>query len=223
MPRIARGLGDCCIYHVLNRGNGQSEVFHGSSDYETFLEIVKEAKDRYAVNVLAYCLMPNHFHMAVKPEKGEHLSKWMQWIMTSHVRKYHRYYGSNGHVWQGRYKSFLIQRDNHLLTVLRYIEGNPVRAGIVDSAKDWRWSSHRENLGIARMILVNELPLKLPNEWDTCVDNPLTENEVERLRKCVNRQAPYGESVWQRGVCAALGLESTMRQRGRPRKREEKK
>lgn len=220
MPRIARGLGDCCVYHVLNRGNGQSEVFHGSSDYETFLEIVKEAKGRYAVKVLAYCLMPNHFHMAVIPERGEHLSKWMQWIMTSHVRKYHRHYGSSGHVWQGRYKSFLVQSDNHLLTVLRYIEGNPVRARTVDSAKAWRWSSHRENAGITEKVLVDELPLELPKEWNAYVDEPLTQGEMERLRKSLNRQAPYGETVWQRDVCVALGLESTIRRRGRPCKSE---
>lgn len=220
MPRIARGLGDCCVYHVLNRGNDQGEVFHGSGDYEAFLEIIKEAKDRYNVRMLAYCLMPNHFHMAVVPERGEHLSKWMQWIMTSHVRKYHQYYGSSGHIWQGRYKSFMVQNDRHLLTVLRYIEGNPLRAQIVDSAKAWRWSSHRENAGITKKVLVNELPLELPREWSNYVDEPLTEGEMERLRKSVNRQAPYGESVWQGKICAAFGLESTIRRRGRPRKRD---
>ena len=223
MPRIARGLGDDYVYHVLNRGNGRGEVFHGSRDYEAFLEIVKEAKDRYAVRMLAYCLMPNHFHMALVPERGEHLSKWMQWVMTSHVRKYHRHYGSSGHVWQGRYKSFLVQDDSHLLTVLRYIEGNPVRARIVDSAKAWRWSSHRENAGIAEKVLVNELPLELPKGWSKYVDEPLTEGEMERLRKSVNRQAPYGESAWQMKICAALGLESTIRRRGRPCKSEKER
>jgi len=220
MPRIARGLGDSCVYHVLNRGNGRSEVFHGSGDYEAFLEIVEEAKDRYAVRILAYCVMPNHFHMVLIPERGVDLSKWMQWVMTSHVRKYHRQYGSSGHVWQGRYKSFLIQSDSHLLTVLRYIEGNPVRARLVDSAKAWRCSSHRENAGITEKALVDELPLGLPKEWSRYVDEPMTECEMEGLRRSVNRQAPYGESAWQRMVCAALGLESTIRRRGRPGKSE---
>ncbi|HYA13120.1 MAG TPA: transposase [Syntrophales bacterium] len=220
MPRIARGLGDNCVYHVLNRGNGRGDVFHSSRDYEASLEIVKDAKDRYAVGILAYCLMPNHFHMVLVPERGEYLSKWMQWVMTSHVRKYHRQYGGSGHVWQGRYKSFLVQSDSHLLTVLGYIEGNPVRANIVGSAKAWRWSSHRENAGIVKKSLVDELPLELPQEWSRYVDEPLTEGEMEKLRISVNRQAPYGESAWQRKVCAALGLESTMRRRGRPCKSE---
>ena len=146
MPRIERGLADNIVYHVINRGNGRQEVFHKDRDYEAFMKLIKEAKERYSVKLFGYCLMPNHFHMAVKPEKGEDLSRWMQWLMTSHVRRYRRHYGSSGHIWQGRYKSFMVQDDAHLLMVLRYIEGNPVRAGLVPSAKEWKWSSHGETL-----------------------------------------------------------------------------
>jgi REP element-mobilizing transposase RayT len=143
MPRIARGLVNEGIYHVVNRGNGRQEVFHKEKDYEAFVGLIQEARNRWPVKALAYCIMPNHFHMALVPERGGQLSPWMQWLMTSHVRRYHRYYGSSGHMWQGRYKSFIVQNDNHLLMVLRYIEGNPVRAAMVKSAKDWAWSSHR--------------------------------------------------------------------------------
>jgi putative transposase len=92
MPRIVRGLGDNIIYHVINRGNGRQEVFHKGEDYEAFMKLMKESKERYPVELYGYCLMPNHFHMAVKPERGEALSRWMQWLMTSHVRRYHRHY-----------------------------------------------------------------------------------------------------------------------------------
>jgi len=94
MPRIARGLADEFAYHVLNRGNGRQEVFHKDKDYEAFINLMKQAKERYSVRILAYCLMPNHFHMVLMSDKGEDLSKWMQWLMTSHVRRYHRHYGS---------------------------------------------------------------------------------------------------------------------------------
>jgi putative transposase len=114
MPRIVRGIGDNIVYHVINRGNGRQAVFHKDKDYEAFMKLMKEAKEKYTVKVYGYCLMPNHFHMAVTPEKGEELSRWMQWLMTSHVRRYHRHYKSSGHVWQGRYKSFMIQQDSHL-------------------------------------------------------------------------------------------------------------
>jgi putative transposase len=128
MPRIVRGLGDNIVYHVINRGNGRQEVFHSDKDYEAFMKLMKEAKKRYPVRLYGYCLMPNHFHMTVTPRKGEELSRWMQWLMTSHVRRYHRHYDSSGHIWQGIYKSFIVQEDSHLLMLLRYIEGNPVRA-----------------------------------------------------------------------------------------------
>lgn len=137
MPRIARGLVDGFVYHVLNRGNGGQKVFHKDQDYEAFIDLMKKAKARYAIKIFAYCLMPNHFHMVVVPIQAEELNKGMQWLMTSHVRRYHRRYGTSGHIWQGRFKSFIIQEDNHLLTVLRYVEGNPVRAGLVNSATDW--------------------------------------------------------------------------------------
>ena len=147
MPRGARTFADNAVYHVLNRGNGRAEVFHKPEDFAAFVRLLAEAKERYPVKVLAYCLMSNHFHLLVQPTRGADLSLWMQWLMTTHVRRYHRHYGSSGHLWQGRFKSFSVQQDEHLLTAMRYVEGNPVRVGMVASAKDWPWSSHRENLG----------------------------------------------------------------------------
>jgi putative transposase len=104
MPRLARGLVDGFVYHVINRGNGRQEVFHEDKEYEAFIDLMAEAKTMYEVKVLAYCLMPNHFHMLLQPEKAEDMSKWMQWLMTSHVRKHHRIHKTSGHVWQGRFK-----------------------------------------------------------------------------------------------------------------------
>jgi len=218
MPRIARGLVNGFVYHVLNRGNGGQEVFHKDQDYEAFIDLMKEVKARYDIKIFTYCLMPNHFHMVVVPVQAEELSKGMQWLMTSHVRRYHRHYESSGHVWHGRFKSFIIQEDNHLLTVLRYVEGNPVRAGLVNSAKDWLWSSHREAIGERSPLLVDEIPIELPQDWNRYVDEPLTEKELEGLHQSVNRQSPYGTSIWQIQVSKELGLESTLRPRGRPKK-----
>jgi putative transposase len=191
---------------------------------------MKQAKERYSVKIFAYCLMPNHFHMVLMSDKGEDLSKWMQWLMTSHVRRYHRHYGSSGHIWQGRFKSFIIQRDEHLLMVLRYVEGNPVRAGLVRSAKDWLWSSHnarivREGQSLSSketVPFIDELPIEIPKAWNRYVDEPLTEKESESLRRSVNRQSPFGDFEWQGRISKEFGLESTLRQRGRPGKGAEK-
>lgn len=218
MPRISRGLVDGFIYHVLNRGNSGQEVFHKENDYVAFINLMKEAKTLYSVKLFAYCLMPNHFHMVLMPNKAEDLSKWMQWLMTSHVRRHHRHYKTSGHVWKGRFKSFVIQKDSHLLTVLRYVEGNPVKAGLVNYAKDWLWSSHREAIDKVSRILIDEVPIEIQGDWSKCVDEPLTEKELEKIRQSVNRQSPYGALQWQKEVVKELGLESTIRSRGRPRK-----
>ncbi len=218
MPRISRGLVDGSVYHIINRGNGGQVVFHKDTDYGAFIDIMKEAKIQYSINIFAYCLMPNHFHMVLMPHQAQNLSKWMQWLMTSHVRRYHRHYGTSGHVWQGRYKSFLIQKDSHLLAVLRYVEGNPLRSGLVKSAKDWLWSSYSESIGKRPRLLVDEIPIDLPKGWDKYVDEPITEGELEKLRQSVNRQSPYGNSLWQTRVSKEFGLEATIRPRGRPRK-----
>jgi len=99
MPRITRGLANGFIYHVLNRGNGRQQVFHKEQDYKAFIDLMYEAKNRYPVKIFAYCLMPNYFHIVLMPNKSEDLSKWMQWLMTSHVRRYRRHYGTSGHIW----------------------------------------------------------------------------------------------------------------------------
>ncbi len=219
MPRVTRGLVDGFVYHVLNRGNDRQVVFRKSQDYGSFIDLMREAKQKYPVKIFAYCLMPSHFHMVLMPMRAEELSKWMQWLMTSHVRRYHRHYGTSGHVWQGRFKSFVIQEDSHLLTVLRYVEGNPVRASLVKSAREWWWSSHRERIGKRLRLLVDEIPIELPGDWDRYIDEPLTEKELEKLRQSVIRLSPFGNAEWQQQICRSLGLEHTIRPRGRPRKK----
>lgn len=220
MPRIARGLVDGFVYHILNRGNGKQQIFHKDQDYKAFINLMREAKDRYPVKIFAYSLMPNHFHMILMPIYAEKLSKWMQWLMTSHVRRHHRHYKTSGHIWQGRFKSFVIQKDNYLLTALRYVEGNPVRAGLVSSAKDWLWSSHIERIGMGFCQIVDKIPIELPQNWGRYVDEPLTDKELEELHRSVNRQSPFGNTEWQGQVCRNFGLEHTIRPRGRPRKKE---
>lgn len=222
MPRIARGHSDGLIYHILNRGNGRQNVFHKDGDFKAFVELLLSIQEAFDVGILAYCLMSNHFHLLLRPARAEELSKGMQWLMTSHVRRYHRHYGTSGHVWQGRYKSFIVQDDEHLLTVVRYIEGNPVRAGMTTSARDWQWSSHTERIGVENRKMLTNLPYTLPANWTKYVDTAMTSSEIERLRRSVNRQAPFGDGLWVNKICKSFGLESTIRERGRPRKDGEK-
>ena len=110
MPRTGRASTGGMYCHVLNRGNGRAEVFHDQADYAAFAELLARACGRVPMRILGWCLMPNHFHLVLWPRGDGELAGWMQWLMTSHVRWYHRRYGSSGHVWQGRYKSFPVQR-----------------------------------------------------------------------------------------------------------------
>jgi putative transposase len=216
MPRIARGRGEGLILHVINRGNGRQKVFHKDGDYQAFVELLVEAGKRFGLSVISYCIMPNHFHLLIQSGQTELLSKTMQWVMTSHVRRYHRHYGTSGHVWQGRYKSFIVQSNEHLITVIRYIEANPVRAGVVISAADWPWSSHQARICIVKDKMQNDTVQMLPGAWTEYVDTPLTDTEIEKVRISVNRQSPFGSDEWQQQTIARLGLESTVRRRGRP-------
>lgn len=216
MPRIPRGQLAGHAYHVLNRGNGGAVVFHKDSDYIAFLELLHAAKARHPVRILGFCLMSNHFHLVVQPATPTALSSFMQWWMTSHVRRYHRHYHSTGHVWQGRFKSFPIQQDDHLLTVLRYVLRNPVRARLVEQTTQWPWSS------LHHPTLVDPLPVPLPADWLHWVEQPLFKHELTTVRTCLIRQAPYGAPEWQAQYAATMGMDTTVRPRGRPRTAPEK-
>jgi putative transposase len=218
MPRSARQLADGYVYHVLNRGNNKQDIFHKNADYRAFVRLMGDAKKRHPLEIYGYCLMPNHFHIALRPSRAEYLSSFMRWLLTSHVRRYHGHHETSGHLWQGRYKSFVIQENEHFLTVLRYIERNPLRAHLVSTSSDWPWSSLKENIGLTDKCLLDPLPLELPDDWARRVDIPLTSEEIENLRISIVRQSPFGNSQWQRSICRTLGLESTMRPRGRPKK-----
>ena len=218
MPRTARAAQGNWCYHVLNRGNARAEVFHKPEDYDAFVALFEPACERLRMRILAYCLMPNHFHLVLWPYGDGDLGRWMQWLMTSHVRRYHRHYGGSGHVWQGRFKAFPIQEDEHLLGVLRYSERNPQRARLVRKAENWAWSSLRLRAKGADASLLTRSPVPLPSNWLQIVHEPQTEAEVEAIRASINRGTPYGSDRWQRRAARQLGLESTLRPRGRPKK-----
>ena len=220
MPRTARAsVGGLC-YHVLNRGNARSEIFRKPEDYTAFLTLLREATDRVPMHILAYCLMPTHFHLALWPRRDGDLSRFLHWLLTAHVRRYHQHYQSSGHVWQGRFKAFPIQQDDHLLTVLRYIERNPVRAGLVTRAEEWQWSSLRERGSGGAWL--HPSPVSGPPNWAAWVNAPMTDAEVDALRRSVNRGTPFGADSWVRRMVRRLGLESSLNPRGRPRGRTKK-
>ena len=169
--------------------------------------------------VLGFCLMPNHFHLVLRPQEDGDLSRWMHWLQNTHVRRYHKHYGTSGHIWQGRFKAFPIEQDEHLLTVLRYVERNPLRAKLVRAAADWPWSSARLwQADSERPTWLTPGPVPRPRDWQAFVDAALTAAELESVRRSVTRGAPFGSAEWSQACAKEHGLEASLRPRGRPRK-----
>jgi len=209
--------GGLCV-HVVTRGNARATVFHSDDDYAIFMQLVSAAQGRVRLELLAWCLMPNHLHLVMRPLADGDLARFMHWLLTTHVQRHRVRHGTTGRVWQGRYKAFPIQADAHFLTVLRYVERNPVRAGLVDCALEWRWSSARERQAASgEHGLLAPSPVPLPSPWLDWVDKPLTGAELANVRTSIRRDRPLGDSAWTRELANRLNLLGTLKPRGRPR------
>lgn len=183
------------VYHVINRSNGRVKIFHNDDDYRDFEYLLNEVRETYGVDILAYVIMPNHWHLLLYPKHDGDLGKAMHWLTTSHVRRHHTRKDTvgYGHLYQGPYKSFLVEEDVHLLAVLKYIERNPVRARLCSLAEEWQWSSaHRRNQGGSLVRLLTEPPTKLPKNHNEWINTPDSIVELEEIRNSVNNGVSYG-------------------------------
>jgi len=198
-------------------------LFDKQADYEAFERVLIETLSIRPMRVLSYCVMPNHWHLLLWPARDGQLAAFMQRLTITHARRWQAYRSlvGTGHIYQGRYKSFPIQTDDHFLTVCRYVERNPLRAKLVKRAEDWRWSSlwrRRQRDAESREMLA-DWPVDRPARWTARVNTPETAKELEALRLSVARGRPFGGATWMKRIIARLGLESTTRPPGRPRKR----
>jgi putative transposase len=220
MPRRARIAPGEIIYHALNRANGRSQLFDKFEDYAAFERIMVAARRRSPIRLLAYCLMPNHWHMVLWPKKDGEMSEFLRWLTLTHSQRLHahRHTTGYGHIYQGRFKSFPVEQDQAALNVIRYVERNALRANLVEQAQDWRWCSLWRKLNGDRDSLLSASPLDTPEDWVNWVNKPQTQAEVQAMRRCVNRGTPYGSENWTTQIAAALGLKYTLQPRGRPRK-----
>jgi putative transposase len=222
MPRTARQTPAGYVYHALNRATARLTLFRKPADYDAFLGVFDEALARHPLRVLGYCLMPTHWHFVLWPTADDQLSAFLRWLTLTHSVRWQRHYHrtGSGHVYQNRFKAFAIAEDDHLLTVLRYVERNPVRAGLVGRAEEWPWSSLACRLAGGEIAArrLHPWPVGLSMDWLAWVNEVQTEAELTSLHECVARGRPYGADVWVQAVVQRLGLESTIRPRGRPRK-----
>ncbi|REJ66253.1 MAG: transposase [Planctomycetota bacterium] len=222
MPRSVRIAPGGVPFHVINRAVGRQRLFFGDDDYLAFEKVVIDTLAKAPLRVCAYCLMPTHWHLVVWPERDGQLKEFMKRLTVTHTARWKQSKGQvgMGHLYQGRYKSFPIQSDEHFLHVARYVEANALRAGLVRRAEDWEWSSLwiRENVEQREFSVLANWPLPQPPSWLAHVNRPPATAELDRLRRSVKRGTPYGDEGWVARTAKRLGLEATTRPLGRPRK-----
>ncbi|MGB7157109.1 MAG: transposase [Tepidisphaeraceae bacterium] len=221
MPRTARVCPGGVIYHVLNRSVARIRLFRRDGDFDAFERTLWEAHARLPVPILAWCVMPTHWHLVLQPHADGDLSKFMQWLTLTHAQRWRAAHNTIGYgpLYQGRFKAFAVQCDRHLLTVGRYVERNALRAGLVKRAERWRWSSLARRVDPVSPLrdLLADWPIDLPDDWLDLVNEAQTPAEEEAVRTAIRRARPFGSPAWQTRTAATLNLASCFRDPGRPR------
>jgi putative transposase len=197
------------------------------ADLAAFERVMIEAHQQHPVRILSYCVLSNHWHFVVWPEHDGQLTAFFRWLTHTHAMRWrvaHRTVGY-GPLYQGRFKSFPVQSDEHLLTVARYVERNPVAAGLVPRAQEWRWGSlwTRRHGDDAVKGLLSPWPFERPKNWIARVNAPLSGKELQRIQVSLKRGRPLGDDAWVGGKVVELGLKHTVRSEGRPPKTSKQK
>jgi putative transposase len=227
MPRKARVAPGGYVYHVLNRAAGRTKLFRNDGDFAGFERVLAEGLHVHPTRLLAWCCMSNHWHLVLWPRKDGELSAFVRWLTHTHVMRWrvaHQTVG-DGPLYQGRFKSHLVEKDEHLLTVCRYTERNALSAGLVRRAQDWRHGSLwvRQHGSPEQRMLLSDWPVDRPGDWVERVNAALTRRELDQLETSERRGQPFGGPQWTQRTAQRLGLEHTLRREGRPSKTDQTK
>ena len=222
MPRVARIAPGGFVYHVLNRAVARLPLLQKPADFEAFERVLAETYERFPTRILCFCLMPNHWHFVLWPRADGELTDFVRWLTHTHTMRWHAHYRTSGtgHLYQGRFKAFPVETDEYFYTVARYVERNALRAELVTRAEAWKWSSlwRRESGTADERALLSTWPMPYPRNWVSRVNTPETEAELKAVRSAVRRSHPLGSPKWQQRIAKRLGIEHSLRPRGRPRK-----
>ena len=218
MPRIARPVFPGVPHHVTQRGNRRENVFFCGADRACYLRWLREHCARERVDVLAYCLMPNHVHAVLVPSTAQGLERVFRPLDTRYAMRINRLKSWTGHLWQGRYFSAALD-EAYLWAAVRYVERNPVRAGMVREAADYRWSSAAAHCGLRadRVLSGGRLADLVDGSWAAWLDVDDDPGQLETLRENVEKGLPCGSEEFVSGLEAASGLSLHARPRGRPK------
>ncbi len=219
MPRRTTTGTAGIVFHVINRGVRRLGLFDQAGDYRAWLTAFAEAQRRVPIDIFAYCLMPNHFHLVVRPREDGHLAEFMRLGTVTHSMRWHRYRGSagTGAVYQGRYRAFPVQTNRYFFSVCRYVEANALRASLVEHAEDWPWSSLAARCRNRHLLQLSEWPILQPSDWIQQVNSSGAKAELDAVRRCIIKRIPLGDDDWSRATAVPLGLTRGFRRSGRPR------
>jgi len=200
------------VFHVVNRGVRRARLFDSDADYQACLVVLATALRRHPADLLAYCLMPNHFHLVIRPLVDGQMSHLMQWFTATHSRQWHLRRGTvgTGAVYQGRFKAFPVQTDAHFLTVCRYVERNALRAGLVSRVEDWPWSSLADRVRIQPIQRLASWPVERPENWAALLNGHEPIRDLRDIRRATRACVPFGTQAWSRRVGATLKVLSAV-------------
>jgi len=203
----------------MNRGAKKARLFDDDGDYLAFMRCLGNASTHVEVELYAYCLMPNHFHLVVAAREEGGLPKFMKTLLGVHSLRWHAHRGDLGcgAVYQGRYRAFPIQTEGYFYAACRYVERNPVRAGLALRAEDWRWSSAGRDVSARpRDIVLSSWPIERPEDWLDLINSFESPTELAHIRRSALRQLPLGDPAWVGRMANQLGIASRLRPPGRP-------
>jgi putative transposase len=208
-------------YHVINRASGRVPIFRAQRDYIQFEEVLKEAIERTDMGVAAYCVMPNHFHLALQPKEDGAVQAFMRWLTKTQTQRWHSAHKTigYGHLYQGRYKSFIVNTDEYYLTLMRYIEQNPLRAKLVQHVEEWKYGSafRRYHGTLEQCTLLDAWRVPEPKTYRQNLDILQDDYRLQEIRASVSKGIPLGGDAWRSELIDSLGLGYTTRGVGRPK------
>jgi putative transposase len=228
MARIPRQVVAGYPYHVIQRGHNRQQVFIDDLDRREYLGWLKDAAEVHGLAIHAYVLMDNHVHLLCTPSQGDSLARTIQAVGRRYVRRFNRRHGRSGTLWEGRFRSSLVEADRYLLACQRYIESNPVRAGIVEGVADWPWSSHRHHIGLSvdpivrshpTIFALGNTPFERESAYRKLFDESVLQSDQDWLRRRLINGKPTASTDFQRQMEAAHALRLIRPPVGRPRKK----
>ncbi len=209
------------IYHVINRSNARWNIFKVAKDFQGILKSLQETLELIPMGIFAFCLMSNHWHFIVRPKENGDMGKFFGKFTQKATQRWHTQHGSvgSGHLFQGRFKSFLVEKDSYFLQLAKYVEANALRVNMVKKAEDWKWGSlylRLKNPELTKQLLT-PWPIDMPKDYLGLVNNPLPKIQLNNIRHSIEKSKPLGTEQWVKRQIDKYDLGYTLREPGRPK------